>query len=124
MPAVCRPSVRLAKTFRWLTMTPFGVAVEPEVYWMKAIERSSSRGGVKSLAAPSGMSSVLSQRIVASAGASAHSTFLCGRSARGVSAAAASASPAIAWKRGRVRWSREGSGGWIGTGTSPPNRHP
>ncbi len=64
-------SPRLCSTLAWLSITPLGLPVEPEVYCRKARPSRSTRGSRQASSMPGGSSSVASQCSRPSSGASA-----------------------------------------------------
>src|SRR5512132_1136180 len=54
--------LRLWKRFPYVTITPLGVPVDPEVYWRKASVSPVTAGPCQPASAPSGIASVASQR--------------------------------------------------------------
>ncbi len=103
----------------WVSSTPLGSEVEPEVYWMKASESGVTSGGRHSCSTSGTSSSVATHRGAASSGAWRASPSISSRMALVVSTRVAWASRAMARSRGSVRFSRVGSGGYTGTATTP-----
>ena len=93
-------------------MTPFGAAVEPDVYCKRASE-SGSNGGSRQRRATAGSSrSVATRRAARSAGTNG-AMRLSARTTRGPPSATTLASSSRLWA------SRSGRGGYAGTGTTP-----
>lgn len=108
--------------FPWVTTTPFGVPVEPDVYWRKATvsgDTSGRRHGPGSVAV-----SLTSQRSSPSSGAAGRSAWASSRMNPVVSSVRAPQSDAIARNLGRLCSRRVGSGGYAGTATTPAYRQP
>ena len=106
----------------WLTITPLGRLVEPEVYWRKAMSSRADPGWRQPSAAALSRSSTASQAMSRSAGArsakrSAKATVSAG--ARTATGWASSRTPV---SRGRVRIRKAGSGGYTGTAMRPAYR--
>src|SRR5689334_20242305 len=59
----------LCRRFSWLTITPFGLLVEPDVYWRKATDSEVIAGKRHSTSRSSGIPSVDTQLSFASSGA-------------------------------------------------------
>src|SRR5271155_1560481 len=110
--------------FSWETITPRGIAVEPDVYWGSGREEPVMAGSHQLLASSSGIWSVAIQRIARSSAACANSPSTLERIEAVVSTSVGCASLAIVSRRAKVRW------GWAilrwGTGTAvtPAYRHP
>ena len=102
---------RLCSRLPWLSITPLGVPVEPEVYWRKASESPRSSGRFQPASAPWGSSSVATQRRPRSSGADSKSISAMEVMKDGASTTEAWASRMRASRRGRVRSRRVGSGG-------------
>src|SRR5688572_7832966 len=100
-------------------MTPLGVPVDPDVYWRSAM--ASPLGGATRDAAmpPASSVSVAIQRAPAGSGAPGTKTGLADSIELSVNTKEIFASAAMARRRGRVRASLAGSGGWAGTATAP-----
>ncbi len=114
----------LCRRFAWLTTTPFGADVEPEVYWRKATESPSTAGARHSAERWPGRSSVESHRSAESSGATSKSTPAIDPISAVVSTTVACASATMAWRRGTVRARRMGSGGYAGTAIAPASKQP
>ena len=110
-----RMASRLWSRFAWESTTPRGSAVEPEVYWRKAVSSGRAPGSRHAAAAPSASSGppapAAIQESFASSGASANIPSASSISAEVVSTAAVRASAAMESSRGSVRVRRAGSGG-------------
>ncbi len=101
----------LCSTLAWVSITPLGVPVEPEVYWRKASVSPEMSGLRQDWAASAGVASVAIHFSTAISGASSWSAPDSSRMVEVVRTKPASQSRAIARRRGRVRSSRIGSGG-------------
>ena len=108
----------------WVSSTPLGTAVEPEVYWMKASVPGVTSGGRHACSQPGSSASVATQRSEASSGAWLVSPSTRSRMELVVSTRVAWASSAMARSRGSVRCRRVGSGGYTGTATTPAYNAP
>ncbi len=94
----------------WLSITPLGAPVEPDVYWRKA--RVSLRsGGLRQVGEPSAGVSVESQVIASSSGASSKNAPAISRIVEVVSTTRGLASATMPRRRGRERARRLESGG-------------
>ncbi|MDC0685105.1 hypothetical protein POL72_45750 [Sorangium sp. wiwo2] len=122
-PASCSKPARMARslaiTFAWLTITPLGCPVEPDVYWRNASVSPEMSGARHAEAAPGSSASVAIQRSSESSGACARRASESEAISPVVSTNLAPASRAIARRRGRVRSSCAGFGGYVGTATTP-----
>ena len=108
---VCAPSparshiaVVFTSRLRWLRITPFGAAVEPELYWMKATVSGPIAGGLHSTSPPRSSVSVATHRIVPSAGSCSMSGSRSARIAPVLSAISgvAFATNVVNWEEGRL----------------------
>src|SRR5918998_6803653 len=111
---------RLCSRLPWVSITPFGAAVEPEVYCRKASVWAPT-GGRRHLPAGSLPSSVTNQRSDFISGADADRRSSLDKMWVVVSAAVAFESATIARSRDMDRLSR---GGYAGTATTPAYRQP
>lgn len=98
--------------FRWLIITPFGSAVEPEVYWRYARSSSVTPGSCQVSAPSVSRSSIASQVAAASAPEASRAPSAIWRV---VITNLIPADSAIVSSRGSVRARRLGSGGCTGT---------
>ncbi len=104
-------SRELWRRFAWVTITPRGEAVEPEVYWRKATPSRSGRGGLQSADRSGSRLSVAIQGTAPSCGPWARSPSRIEWTSAVVRTSRGRASATIPASRGIVRPSRDGSGG-------------
>ena len=113
----------LASRLAWLSATPLGSPVEPEVYWIRpSAALRSGCGGSAALAAAASVSGVLTW---ASVGTSPASMRASGRTrSKVISTRASQLRRMPAWRRRCSSIWLGRAGGYIGTGTAPANRMP
>src|SRR6516225_2066164 len=116
-----RISSRLCSKLPWLSITPLGIDVEPEVYCKKARLSLEIAGGVQSASKLSGTFSVFSQQRSRNSGAWVKRCSRLSRTAEEASATLTFASPTMPCKRGMGRL---GLGGNAGMAVTPAYRQP
>src|SRR4051794_16225708 len=112
-------SPRLCSRLACVSITPRGLAVEPEVYWRKASAAPPRGPGVHASAIASATSAVASQRTASSEGVRRAISPDASSSSGVVSASAGRASARIASSRSSERFCR---GGYTGTAAPPAGR--
>ena len=121
-PKLRRTAARLCSRLAWLSMTPLGWSVDPEVYWRNAMSDGSSAGLRHSCAAAVSTSSTLCQDRSETAGAYSAMCPRIDAMNRGASTTAGRASSMTPIRRGSVRCSNAGFGGYTGTAMTPAYR--
>src|SRR5437868_817689 len=114
----------LCNRLAWVSITPLGAAVEPEVYWSSARVEGVRAGRHHAPASSSVSASVGSQPSAEKAGSWDAKAWARPLISAVVSTTAGCALLTIARRRGRVRWRRAGSGGYAGTATMAAYRQP
>ncbi|CAM3968975.1 hypothetical protein COSO111634_30200 [Corallococcus soli] len=115
---------RLCSRLPWLSITPRGVPVLPDVYCRKASVSAVTSGRFHAASAPASSASVATHFSARSSGASVKRNSAIDRMTELVSTTVAPESAMSARRRGRVRSSRDGSGGYAGTATNPEHTQP
>lgn len=108
----------------WVTITPFGRPLEPEVYWRKATDFGSGDGADQPAPAPSAIVSTASQGASWTSGIVRAAVSTAARIPAVVSTAAGCASSAMPASRSSPRARCAGWGRYAGTATTPAYRQP